>query len=258
MKVGIAKLGAIGSSILLEYILDELAMRNDLETFIISSGSKINIEILKEIEKHNFDLKIVTCPNAEKFIDPDILSGRVILITDRSSREWLNRCGWGYIVVKADSMICARREFLDPTEMVLYNSDILKVLAVTGVVRLIQFEINRALKEDYLPKIIVDYRVAIDFSGISNPYAKAKAIASYIIAESISKITYEACFVEKDKDKFTTLCAVAHEMMKVAGKIADEVREIEKIKDTVLRTPHSKEGDILKKVGLLEDLKFQQ
>lgn len=254
MNVGIAKLGAIGTGVLLEYILDELAMRRDLETFVISSGSKINIEILNKLEENEFDLKIVVCPNAERFLKSVILSGKTILITDKSSLDWLEGKGWGYIVVKADSMIGARREFLDPTEMVLYNSDLLKVLAVTGVFRLIQFEINRTLREDYLPKIVVDHNTAIEYSGISNPYAKAKAIASYIIAEGVSKITHKACFVEKDKEKFITLCTVAHEIMRFAGKIADEVREIEKVKDHVLRTPHSKEGEILKKLKLYEDL----
>lgn len=254
MKIGIAKLGAIGSGILLEYVLDELAMRRDLETFVISSGSKINLKILNKLEEEEFDLKIVVCPNAEKFLKEVNLSGKVVVITDKSKLDWLEEKSWGYIVVKADSMIGARREFLDPTEMVLYNSDLLKVLAVTGVFRLIQIEINRALKENYLPKVVVEYDTAISYSGISNPYAKAKAIASYIIAEGVSKITHRACFVEKNKGKFITLCAVAHEMMRIAGKVADEVREIEKIGDTILRTPHSKDGEILKKLRLYDDL----
>ncbi|ADB58632.1 F420-dependent methylenetetrahydromethanopterin dehydrogenase [Archaeoglobus profundus] len=254
MRIGIAKLGAIGSAVLLEYCLDELAMRGDIETFVVSSGSKIKVEVLEELEKRDFDLKIVTCPNAEKFLKDVNLSDRVIVITDRASKDWLDSLNWGYIVVKADAMIGARREFLDPTEMVLYNSDLLKVLAVTGIIRLLQYEINRALKEDYLPKVVVDYNTAVKFAGFCNPYARAKAIASYIIAENISKITHKACFVEKDAENYITLCATAHEMMRIAGKLADEAREIEKSNDSVLRTPHSKSGEILKKVGLYDVL----
>ncbi len=252
MRVGIAKLGAIASAVLIEYCLDELAIREDLETFVVSSGSKIRIDVLDELERREFDLKIITCPNAEKFLRPNMISGRVIVITDKASKDWLESIEWGYIVVKADSMIGARREFLDPTEMVLYNSDLLRVLAVTGVFRLIQFEIDRALKEDYLPRVVVDYGKALEFSGFSNPYARAKAMASYIIAETISKITHRACFIERDTEKFITLCATAHELMRIAGILADSAREIEKSNDTVLRTPHSRSGEILKKVGLYD------
>ncbi len=255
MKVGIAKLGAIGSAVLLEYCLDELAMREDIETFVVSSGSKIKVEIIEEIEKRDFDLKIVTCPNAEKFLKNIDLSGKVIVITDKASKDWLNNLSWGYVVVKADSMIGARREFLDPTEMTIYNSDLLKVLAVTGVIRLLQYEINKALKkDDYLPRVVVDYNTAVKFAGFCNPYAKAKAIASYVIAERVSKITHKACFAERDAEKYVTLCATAHEMMRIAGMLADEAREIEKSNDTVLRTPHSKSGEILKKIGLYDVL----
>lgn len=250
MRVGIAKLGAIASAVLLEYCLDEIAMREDIETFVFSSGSKIDLGIIDELEKGNFDLKIVTCPNAERFLKRRI-DGRVIVLTNRASKDWLEEVKWGYIVVKADSMICARREFLDPTEMVLYNSDILKVLAVTGVIRLLQFEIDRALKSDYLPRVIVDCEKALEFAGFSNPYAKAKAMASYIVAERVSEVTRRACFLEDDREKFVTLCATAHEMMRIASLLADSAREIEKSNDTVLRTPHSRGGEILRNVKLL-------
>ncbi|RLI85231.1 MAG: methylenetetrahydromethanopterin dehydrogenase [Archaeoglobales archaeon] len=251
MRVGIAKLGAMGSSILLEYCLNEVAMREDFETFVVSSGSRIDLRIIDEIERGEFDLKIVACPDAERNLKRKI-TGRVVVVTDRASEDWLESVDWGYIVVKADSMIGARMEFLDPTEMVLYNSDILKVLAVTGVYRLLQFEIERALRGDYLPRVVVDFDKALEYAGFSNPYAKAKAIASYIIAEEVSKITRRACFHERDLERFTTLCAAAHEMMRVAGILADSAREVEKSNDTVLRTPHSRYGDILSKTRLYD------
>ncbi len=254
MRVEIVKMGAIGSVILLEYCLDEIARRKNFETKVISSGSKINKDVLKEVE--DCDLLIIACPNVSYNLKPNELNFpfKTVVISDNASKEWLENVNCGYIIVKADSMIGARREFLDPTEMALFNSDVLRVLAVTGVVRLIQTEIDRALKEDYLPKVVVDGLKAIEFGGFSNPYAKAKALASYYIAEKVGEVTSRACFVEKDFERFTLLCATAHEMMRIAGILADDAREIEKGNDTVLRTPHSKEGKILRKVKLLERL----
>jgi len=43
-------------------------------------------------------------------------------------------------------MIGARREFLDPTEMTIYNSDIIKVLAATGAFNLIIEAIDEAIE----------------------------------------------------------------------------------------------------------------
>ena len=44
-------------------------------------------------------------------------------------KDDLKAKGFGYFVVKCDPMIGARRQFLDPTEMVLFNADVTKVLA---------------------------------------------------------------------------------------------------------------------------------
>ncbi|WP_457549470.1 F420-dependent methylenetetrahydromethanopterin dehydrogenase [Archaeoglobus sp.] len=254
MRVGVVKLGAIGTAVLLEYCLDEIARREDIDTFVISSGSKIKPEILEDIKGENFDLLIITCPNAGRILEPEKLRFKIrtVVVTDSADKEWLESVECGYIVVKADSMIGAKREFLDPTEMALYNSYVLGVLAGTGVIRLVQHEINRALKEDYIPKVVVDCWKAVEFGGFSNPYAKAKAMAGYVIAETVSKLTTRACFVERDFERFVLLCATAHEMMRIANALVDQAREIEKSNDTVLRTPHSKDGGILRKTELLE------
>ncbi len=253
MRVGIVKLGAIGSSVLIEYVLDELARRKDIETFVISSGSKIKPEIVDEIYKFNVDIVIVCCPDASKYVKPRFKKPTII-VTNRISEEFLRGIGdnVGYIVVEPDAMIGARREFLDPTEMCIFNSDIIKVLAITGVIRLIQFEINRAVKEGKIPRVFVNHDVAMKFAGFKNPYAMAKAMASIFILEKVSEITERACFREKDSERFTLLCASAHEMMRIAGMLADEAREIEKYGDSVLRTPHSGSGEIIEKTRLLE------
>jgi len=41
-------------------------------------------------------------------------------------------------------------------------------------------------------------------------------------------------------------------MMKIASKLAEEAREIEKSNDTVFRNPHAKDGRILSKIRLME------
>ncbi|MCK4885030.1 methylenetetrahydromethanopterin dehydrogenase, partial [Candidatus Bathyarchaeota archaeon] len=174
----------------------------------------------------------------------------------------LEKQGVGYIVVLGDPLIGARREFLDPVEMALFNSNIMKVLAVTGVFRLIHQEIDRViavLKEKLavrLPRLLIDTETIRDNSDFMNPYAKAKAMAAYHIASKIPEINTKACFMEKDDEKYIPLVACAHEMAQAAAKLAEEAREIEKYSDTVVRKPHSKRGEPLTKTKLMQSPKF--
>ena len=67
MRIGIVKLGAIATSLLLDYILDERADREDLEVRTVTSGSKIresDTEIAEKIKEFNPDLIIIASPNA--------------------------------------------------------------------------------------------------------------------------------------------------------------------------------------------------
>ena len=50
---------------------------------------------------------------------------------------------FGYIIMKGDAMIGARREFLDPIEMADYNGNLVKVLALTGAFRKLQMASTR-------------------------------------------------------------------------------------------------------------------
>ena len=63
-----------------------------------------------------------------------------IIITDdittkKEEFEKIKASKFGYIIMKADAMIGARREFLDPIEMADYNGNLVKVLAGTGAFR---------------------------------------------------------------------------------------------------------------------------
>ncbi len=132
--------------------------------------------------------------------------------------------------------------------MAIFNSNIIKVLAITGVYRIVHREIDKltnAIKmgsSPVLPKLIIDVNSIRDNSDFENPYAKAKAIAAYELAEKIAEINVQACFIEKDRDKYIPLVACAHEIAQIAAKLAEEAREIEKYSDTLVRKPHSKDG----------------
>ncbi len=160
----------------------------------------------------------------------------------------LEKQGLGYIIITGDPLIGARREFLDPVEMAIFNSNVIKVLAITGVFRIIHREIDKlihAIKmglRPVLPKLIIDVNSIRDNSDFENPYAKAKAMAAYELAEKIAEINVQACFIEKERDKYIPLVACAHEIAQIAAKLAEEAREIEKYSDTLVRKPHSKDG----------------
>jgi len=55
--------------------------------------------------------------------------------------------GLGFILLPADPMIGARAELLDPTEMVLFNTDVLRVLSATGAIRALQEAIDSLIAD---------------------------------------------------------------------------------------------------------------
>lgn len=269
-KVGVFKCGNIGSSPLFELLLDELADRRDIKTRTVTTGSKMVAEDVEEalpkIFEFDPDLFVLISPNPsipgpalvrEKFSS----SGKPsMVISDAPAKRLkaeLEKQGLGYIIVMGDPLIGARREFLDPIEMAIFNSNIIKVLAVTGVYRLVHQEIDRvihALKtgsSPALPKLIIDVNTIRDNSDFTNPYARAKAIAAYELAEKIAEINFQACFIEKESAKYIPLVASAHEIAQTAARLAEEAREIEKYGDTLARKPHSKDGKLKVKTKLM-------
>ena len=179
-------------------------------------------------------------------------SGRPgIVISDspaKRAKVEMESQGLGYIIITGDPLIGARKEFLDPIEMAIFNSNVNKILAITGVYRIVQQEIDKviySLETDQtptLPRLVIDMNAIRDNSTFSNPYAKAKAMAAYGMAEKIAEVDTQACFMEKESEKYIPLVACAHEIAQAAARLAEEAREIEKYNDTVLRKPHSKDG----------------
>jgi len=265
VRVCFAKLGAIGSAVIAEYLLDERADRQDLEVRVVTSGAKMGEkeaeEVASKVLEFDPEIAVVASPNAtlpgpKKLRDTLKEKGKkVIVLSDAPAKkicEELENEGFGYIIVTADSMIGARREFLDPSEMALYNSDVIKVLSATGALRAVHLAVDECIKSGELPKLVVDAWKAVESGGFSNPYALAKAFAAYSTAEKVAAITTKACFVEKDPEKYVPMVAAAHEMMRYAARLADEARELEKSDDSVLRTPHAKDGRVLRKRKLME------
>ncbi|MCD6493418.1 MAG: F420-dependent methylenetetrahydromethanopterin dehydrogenase [Archaeoglobaceae archaeon] len=268
VKVGVLKMGAIGTALLVEYLLDERADREDIEVRVVTSGAKMSPDeavVAEKLKEFDPDVVIVVSPNAAlpgpKAAREAFEGKPVIVISDapaKKAKDEFVEKGFGYILINADSMIGARREFLDPTEMALFNSDVVKVLAATGAFRLVQEAIDKVIedikagKELELPRIVVTAEKAVEAAKFTNPYAKAKAMAAYYIAEKVADIDVKGCFIEKDPEKYIPLVAAAHEMMRVAAIEADKAREIEKGGDTVYRNPHAKDGKILSKTKLME------
>jgi methylenetetrahydromethanopterin dehydrogenase len=155
-------------------------------------------------------------------------------------------------------MLGARREFLDPTEMALFNADILKVLAVCGALRLLHEEVDKVVaalaggKRPALPRMVADGPAVVARAGFSNPYAAAKALAAHRTAEAAGALAHDACFRMERPEEYLPACAAVHEMVRAAARLADEAREAEKGADRVLRTPHGKDGSGLRKSKLME------
>ena len=271
VRLGFVKLGAIGVSPLIEFTLDERADREDMEVRVVGSGAKLGEQEGKDVAtrllEFNPHLAIVVSANAKL---PGPTAARtilaeggvpVVLVSDGPTKkiaEDLKKDGFGYIILESDAMIGARREFLDPVEMVWYNAVIAKVLAGTGVFNLIVRELDRVIeqlktnKKPVLPQIIVDRNSACEAAAYVNPYAYSKAVAAYELSRLVGKLTVEGCFVEKDWEKYTKLVSAAHEIMRQAGVFVDEAREIEKTGDNVFRAPHNRSGVVLHKNKLIE------
>jgi methylenetetrahydromethanopterin dehydrogenase len=271
VRVGFLKLGCIGSALLPEFMLDERAEREDIDVRVVGAGAKLGVEQAEDAAQRILEFKpqlvVVTSPNAalpgpKKAREIIKLAGVPALVvsdgpTKKAAQE-LEQQGFGYVIVEADSMIGARREFLDPLEMVLFNLDVTRVLAITGALNLLASEIDKAIvavKKGVLPdlpRIVIDKEKAVKAASFSNPYSAAKAIAAHEMARRVADITAEGCFQVKEWERYTELVAAAHELMRQAAQLADEARETEKSQDSVCRTPHYDDGTVLSKKKLVE------
>ncbi|MCP8304973.1 MAG: F420-dependent methylenetetrahydromethanopterin dehydrogenase [archaeon] len=271
VKVGFVKIGNIGSAPVIELLLDERAEREDIEVRVITTGAKMDVEQAVEITKKMVDYKpdfvVATSPNAtlpgpNKIREVLKEAGiPMIVISDspaKKATKQIEELGQGYMIVEADPMIGARREFLDPIEMALFNADLIKVLSITGVFNILTSEMNKIIdaskrgEKPNLPRMVIDKEMAVSASGLQNPYARVKAMAAYEITRRVADMSVEGCFMVKEWERYTALVAAAHEMLRTAALLADEAREIEKNNDSVLRMPHYDDGTVMQKRKLIE------
>lgn len=268
VKIGVIKTGNIATSLVLDLLLDERADREDISVRTLGTGAKMTIDevsnVVEEISKFNPDLILYVTPNpgapGPRKVIGELGGKRAVVIGDApgvKAAELIEEKNLGYIFILGDVMIGARREFLDPTEMAIFNAHMLKVLAVTGVIRLLQVELDRTIDavkagREYLPRMRVDAEAALEHSGIEDPDALEKARKAYNTAVEAGKLNVRGCFVEKNPDKYIPMVAEAHEMIRDAARLADEAREIESKRDNILRTPHYRDGRILRKRKLMD------
>lgn len=279
-KLGVLKLGCIGAAPLLDLLLDERADREDLEVRGYTCGSKLDaascLAPTNDMLAYRPQLVLLISPNAA-LAGPtnsrNALSAAgipVITLSDGPSKKAFFKKndegkqvkhvpdGQGFMIFPADSMIGARREFLDPTEMSLFNADVIRVLAASGVFRLVQSELDRVIESikrgqtPVFPSITVTPDKAVAAGGFGNPYGAAKAYAALAIAEAVSAVTADGCFKEQDSARYIPMVAAGHEMMRMAARLADEARELEKGADSVLRTPHAADGAVRNKRRLAD------
>jgi len=273
VKVGVAKLGNIASGVMAELLLDERADREDMQTFMATSGTKLQPEdierVVSNMKAWKPDFCIVVSPNG---VLPGPTGAReelakagipTIIITDdvTTKKEWeeVKASKFGYIIMKADSMIGARREFLDPVEMADFNGNLVKVLAITGAFRKMQLALDKVIDQVKagkkgadieLPKIVMTTDKAVD-GEFTNNYALAKARAAHEIAMAVAGQNVKGCFMTKEWEKYIPIVASAHEMMRTTAMLCDEAREIEKAGDSIMRKPHKKDGTLVSKNKLV-------
>jgi methylenetetrahydromethanopterin dehydrogenase len=270
VKVGFVKLGNIGISRIEDLLLDERADREDIDVRVLGTGAKMTPENAADTSRlldWDPDVVVVSSPNAalpgpKRAREMVKEKGKpCIVISDAPAKkavEELKEQGFGYIIIPGDPMIGARREFLDPVEMSLFNADVLSVLTITGVARLVQEELDAIIEaikkggEVKVPQIIATAEIAVERAKFSNPYAKAKAIAAYSMAEKVADLDVKGCFMMKNPEEYVPIVAAAHELLREAAKLAYEAREIEKQTDSLVREPHARTGEIMMKEKLME------
>ena len=271
VRIGVLKIGCLGIGLIAEYIIDERAKREDVEVFVIGTGSKMHLDqclnAATELAKQRLDILLIISPNPggdgpKSAIEYLGKSGvPTIIVTNAASRKVTTEFeskGFGYMILEADAMIGAKREFLDANEVALFDGDVLKVLAITGAINVVVDALDRVIEsvkleeKPELPRIYANLERVMTMSGLKNGYAKSKAMAAHEVARRVGTFSYEGCFVEKDWTRYVPIVASCHEMMRTAAKLADEAREIEKGADTVFRQPHAKDGTRLKKSQLME------
>lgn len=268
------KIGYIGTTIIIEALLDERSARKDIKMRVVSCAVSMEVDDSEEVARMaagiESDLYVIVSPNAG-LAGPKAAravleeTGKpLILVSDEPSRKYMRGLPEeiGYFVIYGDPMISAKSVFLDPVEMTLFNSDVLRTLAVSGALRLVQSEIDKVIdsikagEKPTLPRLIVNSKRSLAASEVQNPYAQGKIVAAYEINRQVAKLSSEAVFKIQDRAEAIPILTAAHEAARQAAMLCDEAREIEKANDTAVRVSHFSKGNRRRKVGLAD--KFEK
>ena len=275
VRVTFIKIGYIATTTLIDALLDERSGRKDLQMRVVSSSVSMDEEAAVDVTKIAVgiptDLYVVVSPNAAmpgptKAREALHATGKpVIVVSDEPSRKTLKENpveGVGYIVIMNDPMIGAKQSFLDPVEMALFNSDAIRVLAITGSFRVVQQEIDKVIEQiekgekPTLPQVVIEKENALAAAQITNPYAQGKAMAAFEAARRVANLSTEGTFKVDEPERYLPILAAAHELLRQAAKTADEAREIEKANDSAARLAHFSKGETRKKTKLSD--KFEK
>ena len=143
--------------------------------------------------------------------------------------------------------------------MCLYNGYIITAFSACGVFAYITAlldDVIRQLKEGKKPELPTRNMSSIGIVtsvNFSNEYSRPKALAVLNILTEAGELNVNGCFIEKDKEKSLIKVAGAHEMVRQAAILADEVRELEKTSNHLIKTPHGKEGELLHKIHFFDE-----
>ncbi len=269
VKVTFVKIGYIATTTLIDALLDERSGRKDLQMRVVSSSVSMEEDASLEVAKLALgipsDLYVVVSPNAAmpgptKAREALRVSGKpIIVVSDEPSRKTLKENpveGVGYIVVTNDPMIGAKQSFLDPVEMALFNADAIRVLAVTGSLRIVQQELDKVIEQigkgekPTLPQVVIEKEAALAAAHILNPFAQGKAMAAFEASRRVANLSTEGTFKVEEPERYLPILAAAHELLRQAAKTADEAREMEKGNDSAVRLAHFSKGETRKKTKL--------
>ena len=270
IKLGVIKCGNIGLSPMLDLMMDERADREDLDIVVTGSGPKLGAPQCENATR----MMIAEKPALVIYMGPNLKGPGPskaremlkeagipsIIISDGPGKavvEELKEKGMGYYMIKCDAMIGARRPFLDPAEMIIFTADMARVLAITGVVKLITKGIDDCLEAlkggsaPQLPQMVVSWVKAAKAANFGNPYAQLKAMAAFQACETVANMNVDGCFKTKGREEYMPKVGAAHELMRQAAKLADEARELDKAVNKLHRSPHAKDGKLLNKTDFV-------
>ncbi|MHA1829753.1 MAG: F420-dependent methylenetetrahydromethanopterin dehydrogenase [Candidatus Heimdallarchaeaceae archaeon] len=271
VKITFVKIGNITLTTLIDIMLDERASRKDIEATVISSSTKMKPDaaerIFPLIDQVETDLMVMISPNANDEGPQSVINRYkdkypLIVVSDGGDKEtrqkWKEE-GVGYIIVPFDPMIGAKRDFLDTTEMCLFNGYIITAFSACGVFNYITALLDEVIeqikegKELKLPTRNLSSIGVVTSVHFSNEYSRPKALAVLHMLQEAAKINVSGCFIEKDRERALVKVAGAHELVRRAGLLADELRELEKSSNHLIRTPHDKDGKLLHKIHFFDE-----